>query len=212
MANISRLQRSKGYNNVADHPDLNHAWCKEILSNPDIQWDSNTKNAEDRRDVSNSMFEYTLYSERGVRVHLSFQRPSKEPDAKNGWEACYLISIGDGVDGKKGRAHGGFSGVLLDHVSGHVANSASPRMFRSHVGILMISPTDAAVDALPPATATMTVDYKAPVETPCVILARGWMTDLKGRKVYTSAVLEDGTGKTLATARCLFILARQEKI
>ena len=193
---MSRLQMATGHNSVASHPDFNHEWCQEILSSPDIRWNTKTdeRNATSDPDkVSNSMFEYTLYSERGIRAHLSFRRPSKEPEAIDGWEACFLISIGDGVDGKTGRAHGGFNGILLDHISGHVAHNASP-------------------NPISPATATMTIDYKAPVSTPCVVLARAWLVELTGRKVWIKAVLQDGEGKTLATAKSLFILARSEKM
>lgn len=128
MALVSRMQRQFGHYSVAAHPDLEQPWIKEILADPQIEWSPNTKNATQPDMVSNTMFEYTLYSDRGIRAHLSFRRPSKEPEAADGQEACFLISIGDGVDGKTGRAHGGFNGILLDHISGHIANNAAPSM------------------------------------------------------------------------------------
>ncbi len=196
MALVSRLQMATGHHIVASHPDFNHQWCRELLSNPDIKWSTTTdeKNASKPERVSNSMFEYTLYSDRGIRAHLSFRRPTKEPEAVDGWEACFLLSIGDGVDGMSGRAHGGFNGVILDHICGHVAHHAS------------------SFNPVSPATATMTIDYKAPVSTPCVVLARGWLVEKSGRKVWVKAVLQDGEGRPLATAKCLFILARTEKM
>lgn len=139
------------------------------------------------------MFEYTLYSDRGIRAHLSFRRPCKEPESVDGMEACFLLSIGDGLDGKAGRSHGGFNALILDHISGHVAHYSGP------------NPNS-------PATATMTIDYKAPINTPCVILARAWLIELSGRKVWVRAVLEDGDGKVLSTAKSLFISARTEKM
>ena len=62
------------------------------------------------------MFEHTLYSDRGIRAHLSFRRPCKEADAIRPLEECFLLSVGDGVDGKTGRAHGGFNSLMLDHM------------------------------------------------------------------------------------------------
>lgn len=74
-----------------------------------------------RKEVSNSMFESTLYGERRIRAHLVFQRPCREPDSINPMEQCFLISVGDELDGKTGRAHGGLNALLLDHVAGHSA-------------------------------------------------------------------------------------------
>ncbi|KAK5165718.1 uncharacterized protein LTR77_008641 [Saxophila tyrrhenica] len=195
MSIISKLQQNLGHSHIAAHPDFTHDWCKQLLANPDIRWNTVTdeKNASKPDKVSNTMFEYTLYSDRGIRSHLSFRRPSKEPEAVDGWEACFLLSIGDGVDGKTGRAHGGFNGVILDHISGHIAHNASP-------------------NPISPATATMTIDYKAPVSTPCVVLARAWLIEMSGRKVWVKAILQDGEGKAYATSKCLFILAREPKM
>jgi acyl-coenzyme A thioesterase PaaI-like protein len=195
MALISRLQIDMGHESVAAHPDFDKEWCKKILSNHEIQW---TTTARDERmasgeGISNSMFEYTLYSERGIRAHLSFRRPTKEPEAIDGWEACFLLSVGNGVDGKAGRSHGGFNALILDHITGHVAAYAGP-------------------NPLAPATATMIIDYKAPIVTPCVILARAWLIELSGRKVWIKGVIQDGDGKVLSQAKSLFIAARTEKM
>lgn len=63
-----------------------------------------------------------------------------------------------------------------------------------------------------PATATMTVDYKAAIETPSVVLCRGWAVERQGRKTWVKASIEDGQGKTLASAKALFIDPRPTKI
>ena len=136
------------------------------------------------------MFEQTLYTPRAIRVHLSFRRPSKEPNSVSQFEDCFLVSLGDGLDGQAGRAHGGFNSLLLDHISGHAAYHADP-------------------DPLSPATATMTTDYKAPIKTPCVVLARAWVVEHIGRKCWVSAVMEDGEGKAYAASKALFIAARK---
>jgi hypothetical protein len=69
-----------------------------------------------------------------------------------------------------GRAHGGLNALLLDHITGTTA---------SHVG-----------GGFAPATATMTVDYKAPIDTPCVVLVRGWAVERSGRKTWVQARIE----------------------
>ena len=57
----------------------------------------------------------------------------------------------------------------------------------------------------------MTVDYKAPIDTPGVVLCRGWAVEVSGRKVWAKAVIEDGAGKVLAAGKALFISARESK-
>jgi acyl-coenzyme A thioesterase PaaI-like protein len=107
-------------------------------------------------------------------------------------EQCAFFSVGDGVDGKLGRAHGGFSSLVLDHVLGRTASVAG------------------GVTA--PATATMTVDYKAPIDTPGVLLVRGWPTSVEGRKLWVKGRIEDCEGKVLAEGRALFIAPKPVKI
>ena len=151
------------------------------------------KDEHGRARTTNTMFQYTLNTDRGVRAHVSFQRKCKEPDAIFDWECCFLLSIGDGVDGAEGRAHGGFNSLVLDHICGHCA---------SH-----------ALDDDPnPATATLTTDYKAPVPTPSVLLVRGWVIELSGRKVWVRAAMEDGNGKVLAAGKALFIATKKTKL
>lgn len=114
----ARVQVNLGHDTIIAHPDFDKPFCKTILSNPDIEWKTRKHNEAKEDAVSNSMFEWTLYGERGIRAHLSFRRPCKEPDSVKDMEECFLLSIGDALDGKTGRAHGGLSSILLDHISG----------------------------------------------------------------------------------------------
>ncbi|KIW06784.1 uncharacterized protein PV09_02468 [Verruconis gallopava] len=179
------------FSQIASHPDFQTPWCQKILSDPEIQWIKEVPKHYQNKTVTNSMFEYTLYTERGIKAHLSFYRPCKEPDAFLGVENCFLLSIGDGLDGKAGRCHGGFNSLVLDQVCGSCAHHSKP-------------------DPLPPATATMTVDFKAPINTPCVILARAWMTEITGRKMWVKGVIEDQNGTICATAKTLFVAAKNQ--
>jgi len=178
---------------MADHPDLNLPWCKKLLSDPSVN-DLQLQSLDYNEDESmNSMFKKTLYTDSAIRAHLSFRRPCSEPDAIRGQEDCYLISVGHGVDGKTGRAHGGFNALILDQVAGMCVFNKAP-------------------NPNPPATATLTVDYKAPISTPCVILARAWLIELSGRKIWVRAVIEDGEGKVLASGKALFVSVRPTKL
>lgn len=181
-----------GHGEVKAHPDFEKEWCRKILADPEIQWSKRYEGVEAEK-VTNSMFEWTLYWDRGIRAHLTFRRPCKETDSIAPLEECFLISLGDGLDGKTGRSHGGLNSILLDHICGHAAHHANP--------------TDAS-----PATATMTVDFKRPINTPCVILARSWPLEASGRKIWVQGVLEDEEGRVLSRAKTLFVVTKAEKL
>lgn len=173
------------------HPDFNLDWCKELLSSPSltlIEGVFRNSEASDGK-VRNTMFNHTLHQPRSIAAYLAFRRPSLEKTAVLGSEEGMILSLGDGLDGKAGRAHGGFNSLILDQVSGYCAHHTE-------------------LNEIPPATATITIDFKAPVETPCVVLCRAWIMKIDGRKFWVDGVLEDGRGKIFATSRSLFISAR----
>lgn len=182
------------------HQDFNVPWCQKLL-NSDISFveiptePSSASYANDLtkdKDVSNSMFKQTLYTPDAIRGQICFKRPTSESESIVPWEYCYILSLGSGIDGKSGRAHGGFNALILDQMTGTVASLVS--------------------GSVAPATATMTVDYKAPIETPGVVLCRGWAVERSGRKTWVKATVEDGQGKLLASAKALFIDPRPTKI
>lgn len=179
------------------HPDFQLPWIRNVLSQPglelilgylrqDTQQDSNTANPI----ISSSLFTQTLAHPSGIRASLIFRLPSTSPDSVSEWEHCYLFSIGSGLDGLKGRAHGGLSSLLLDHVTGAIAHH------------------ETGEQAIPPVTATMQLDYRAPIDTPGVILARAWPVERSGRKMWVKSVLEDGQGKVFVEAKSLFVKPR----
>lgn len=189
----SRQQAQQGHEQLIAHPDFNASWCQTLLSDKTIQWPPKTSDDILQASGHNSLFEKTLYHPTGIRAHLAFRRPATEQDSLDTLEDCFLLSLGTDLDGKTGRAHGGLSGVICDHISGHAAVKIDPK-------------------GEPPATATMTMDYLRPIETPCVVLARAWICEVSGRKVWVKAVVEDGEGRVLVRSKCLFVLARKEKI
>ena len=192
MALWSRVQMNMGHETVMAHPDFDKQWCRTLLADPEIQW-SNRYDGVQKEEVTNSMFEWTLYSDSGIRSHLSFRRPCSEPGATSPMEECFLLSVGNGLDGKTGRAHGGFNSLILDHISGHCAHHSNP-------------------NPISPATASMTVDFKRPVSTPCVVLARSWLIETNGRKTWVAAVIEDEHRQVYASSKCLFISAKPGKL
>ena len=175
------------------HPDFDIPWCKALLSSNISDVEITTELAVDATGkVMNPMFNETLNTSSAVRAQLAFKRPSSEADSVRPWEYCCLFSVGPGVDGKTGRAHGGFNALILDQITGATASKTGANRT--------------------PATATMTVDYKAPVNTPGVVLGRAWAIDRTGRKTWVKAVIEDGQGRVLASAKALYLDDRPTKI
>ncbi|KAI5357561.1 Putative Thioesterase domain, HotDog domain superfamily [Septoria linicola] len=173
-----------------EHPDFAISWTQKVLNGPELEIIPELPPGWQEGLVTNAMFDETLSHERGLRARVMFRRPCSESDSVSKWEHCYLLSVGHGIDGRTGRGHGGFSSLVLDHLTGTAAHRENQR-------------------AEPPATATMTVDYKAPVSTPCVILARSWPIEISGRKIWLKGVLEDMNGRPYATAKALFVNPRE---
>lgn len=193
MSMVSKKQKTHGPEAVAADPDFQKQWCKDVLANPNKQWTLQVPRGSYGSTVTNAMFERTLDAPERIRAHLSFNRPSQEPDAITGVEECWLLSIGRDIAGAVGRTHGGFNAVILDQISGSMVHHSNPQ-------------------PVPPATATLTVDYKAPVRAPSVILVRSWLVERSGRKVWVKAVIEDGKGNALCTSKGLFIFPRETKV
>ena len=67
----------------------------------------------------------------------------------------------------------------------------------------------AAVETdIPPATARLSMSYRAPIKTPGVVLARATVSKVEGRKVTVKAFIEDGRGKVFADGEVLYIIAK----
>ncbi|ETN42699.1 uncharacterized protein HMPREF1541_01857 [Cyphellophora europaea CBS 101466] len=188
------------------HPDFSSLpWIHQLLTSTDPTLNlSDTHTKTDTysppTSASNTLFATTLAnpSSDAIRASLHFTRRCPEPDsiavsttpARDALtpiptEHCTLLSLGTGIDGKTSRAHGGFNALLLDHQLGRTAAVSSA--------------------SATPATATMTVDYKAPVVTPGVVLVRAWLVGLEGRKIWVRGVVEDGEGRALAVGKALFL-------
>jgi acyl-coenzyme A thioesterase PaaI-like protein len=191
MSIISKKQKTDGPEAVASHPDFQLPWCQELIQDPQLQWTVQVPRSHFGGTVTNHMFEKTLDGPDGIRAHLSWTRPSREADAVTGIEERWLLSIGHEVDGRRGRAHGGFNALVLDQISGSVSHHSRPL-------------------PEPPATATLTVDYRAPVSTPCVILLRAWIIEKNGRKVWVKATIENGQGVICCASKALFVFPRSQ--
>ena len=177
------------------HPDFHLPWVEAILASPSVtitEVPTSQPKPPPTAAVSNAMFLQTLYHPTGIKFQLNFQRQTSEPDSIRPTEYCYLLSIGPGIDGKTGRAHGGFNALVLDQMLGSLAS--------------MVGGKGA------PATATMTVDYVNPIDTPGVVLVRGWAIERSGRKTWVRGTVEGEGGKVFCRGKALFVDPREEKM
>ncbi len=159
-------------------------WCKSLILNPSykhIVMESRHMKASGE----DSLFGETLRTENTVRHALSLVDPSKTPFP----ETLSLLDLGDGVNGHAEMAHGGFITVMMDEIMG-LANIQ--------------------YNGVPTYTVFLNVTFKAPVPTPTTLLCRAWITEISGRKRFTSGVVEDGNGVVYATAHSLFIEAKSK--
>src|SRR5258708_5111256 len=106
------------------HPDFDIPWCKALLTNPTTTiLDTPTASPKSiDTGIANTMFAQTLYTPHGIRSQVNLKRPATEPDSILDWEFNFLISLGTGLDGKTGRAHGGLNALLVDHITGTMAS------------------------------------------------------------------------------------------
>lgn len=141
-----------------------------------------------------------LHNDRGIRdmrTYLKYKTPEVlnlsegEPQLD---EVCIVFSLGDGVNGAVDRCHGGFISLMLDEVTGELAQ----RMFKG------TNPSSVA-------TVGLNVSYKRMLKTPAVVLCRAWVSHKpQGRKVQIAGSLEDGHGQVYATAQSIFVFVNNK--
>jgi thioesterase superfamily protein 4 len=111
----------------------------------------------------------------------------KLPTSSKPSEVLYLLKLGSGLNGHHNLAHGGFVSVVMDDVIGNAVDFERPKDKSTM-------------------TAYLKVDYRKPVKTPGVLLARGWLERMEGRKMWGRGTIEDGEGNVLADGEALFLV------
>ncbi|KAH7066314.1 HotDog domain-containing protein [Paraphoma chrysanthemicola] len=205
-----------------------HEWCNELLSDPAVTHMSKRHVTTLRKGVSNTFFTRTLFTDNAIRAMLSLYKPgngqkrepgeaifegsapSSEPETSfskdaeerrqnakeekisdvndpEAPEAITLVSVGTDVDGGVRRIHGGVTASLLDNVMGTAI---------SHVYQHLC------------ATSDLSIKYKHPIDTPCVLLVRAKIVREKGRWIETRGWVEDGHGKVFAEGSGAFVMSK----
>jgi len=164
-------------------------WCAELLSGPNIVI-LPTASRELKESTEDALFAQTLKTPDTISGCLSFyEKPSSDSAPIN--KINTLISLGFAVNGFPHVAHGGLVATLLDEVMGILLSVNKGRAAVPDTGMTV--------------TANLNVTYIKPVTTPSTILVSAKIKEIKGRKLFVLATLEDSGGVALARAEGLWV-------
>jgi acyl-coenzyme A thioesterase PaaI-like protein len=179
-----------------EHPGgFSSPWAQAIIEDP--LWEpvvTYSRVAHPSRGTENAFLAQSLNGPECVRAVLSFHRFPRStscPPAAASYahhEARMIFSLGSGLDGHSGFAHGAVIGLLIDEVMGQCVATVFGRSI---------------------VTAELNVQFKKMLPTPSVVLCRAWIEEEPaGRKIRLKATVEDGEGGLFATGGGLFILVK----
>ncbi|KAE8450794.1 hypothetical protein EG329_005707 [Mollisiaceae sp. DMI_Dod_QoI] len=175
-------------------------WCSKLLSSKSVV----QVLVPDRTPLASTesaMVRETFNTPKTVKACVTFFRyvlpeggekgmEERGEDKKNPFlQICALLDLESGVNGYAKTAHGGFFGVVLDEVMGTAAN------------------LQAAQGAF---TASLKVDFKKPLYTPSIILARGQVVKKEGKKLSLKGSFEDKDGNILTTSEGTWIMVNRD--
>jgi len=158
-------------------------WCAKLMADPTLVPIRNVSRIE-KPHHADSFMGTTLATPNTIPACQAFYRPP-QPGIRG--EVWFLIALESGLNGHADTAHGGLISVVLDEVIGTAAETGRPREKTTM-------------------TAYLKVDYKRPVRTPDVFVARAWLDEKSsGRKLFGRGTIEDKNGTILALGEALFI-------
>jgi len=175
-------------------------WCHALLSDPTFT-PVPTGSRIPKSTTEDSFFAETLQTPRTILALVSLHSPPVPNDPA--FPGCpireirTLISLGDGLNGHPGLAHGGLIGTLLDEVS----------------GVLLTTNLDyfhGGAEHLGTMTAYLNVGYKRPMPTPGVYLVTARYERVEGRKKWIESRVVDAEGNVLAVGKALFLEVKEK--
>lgn len=138
---------------------------------------------------------YTLNNNDNISAYLSIcKTPQPEEPVE---ELTLLFRLGSGLNGYPATVQGGIVATLLDEATG---------------SILVLNMLRGVWPKIPAMTAYLNTTFIKPVPAPAAVLCRARVDKIDGRKVFLSAVLEDGGGNALAKAEALYVYRRKPKL
>ncbi|OTA89819.1 hypothetical protein M434DRAFT_398367 [Hypoxylon sp. CO27-5] len=173
-------------------PDYEHfasiPWCAQHLLGSRII----TGVPSSRLPKSNgedSLYAETLKSQTTILAMLEvYEEPILPTERVNSIKT--FLTLGPGLNGHAGVAHGGIVAAILDEV----------------IGLLMpINQQRGFMPDLPYMTAFLNTTFLKPVPTCATILAQAKILKVEGRKYFAEGWIEDGHGVILARAEALYV-------
>lgn len=142
-----------------------------------------TPSRDVKPDGEDSLFGETFRSKKTIPHVMNLWRKPQDDQGDYG-EMRMLMSLGSGLNGHAEILHGGFSATLIDESCGF----ANMYYNRAHTF-----------------TAFLNVNYRKPIPTPSIVLAKAWITKIVGRKRFVTCTLEGPQGVVYADAEALFL-------
>ena len=182
-------------------PDLAHSlkhfesipWTQKFLTNPDYTLVP-TPSRKPKQSTEDAMFAETLNTRDTVRAWLAFQKKPVSNDALI-TEARFFLSLGNAVSGWPHVVHGGMVSLIMDEAMGSLLQ------FNVHSGNKTFPPSTF--------TAYLNTKYVKPMPAPSVSMVVARLREIKGRKIFLDAVVEDKDGNEMATGKALFIAPKE---
>ncbi|BFZ55313.1 hypothetical protein PYCC9005_002353 [Savitreella phatthalungensis] len=138
-----------------------------------------------KSDTEDSFIAVTLNTESTIKRAASLHRMPKNDGSGDMGELVWFLEIGNGMNGHANILHGGMTAVIFDEIMGacqfYMLNNS------------------------PSFTGNLTVDYRAPVPAPSILMVRAQVTKIERRKRYVVAQMLGPDGLIYAEGKSLFI-------
>lgn len=163
-------------------------WCAKVLNNPNFIAVPTPSRAF-KTSTEDALFAETLKTDDTIRACLTLYKRPQGAD-KLTYEIRTLLHLGPGLNGIPNVCHGGIQATILDEVMSF---------------LLIVNKTFTSNAFGGAATANLNVSYMKPVLTPQTVLVTAKAREVKGRKYYMDAWIENGDGIVLTKAEGLFL-------
>jgi len=184
-----------GYENPRSRTDFDKIpWCAALLNAPGVQTFEPRPNRKAIQHDDDQFLGRTLNCREGVPAYVGFHKDTLAGEAIV--EGGVLFSLGKGVNGYPGAAHGGMVAALLDEAMGILL------VRNLELGKLSLGGGGGGRGM---ATARMDVTFRRPVRAPGVVVGRAWLGKVEGKRYKMRAELRDGDEQLLASCDGLWL-------
>lgn len=173
-------------------------WCAAILE--DAQFTALQNEArKPKADREDSLVAEMLNTSDTINIrHYSYRAipvSTNSSSPQTSWaELNMILGCGAGLNGHPHLLHGGVISFILDEA---MTMLASLHRSSDSSGI----------------TPSPKIDYKMPIATPCMIIAKVvLLPESSGRKAWLAGSIEDGTVGVFATAKCLIVEVPRDRL